>query len=59
MEIHANFPDCFIKFNEILKAEVMNHMQSRRFIMNGLAEVEYHFIIVPVKCLLDLSICNP
>jgi len=28
MEILANFPAYFIKFNEILKAEVMNHTQS-------------------------------
>lgn len=28
MEFHTNFPDYFMKLNEIVKAEVMNHTQS-------------------------------
>lgn len=28
MEIHTSFLGCFIRFTEILKAEVMNHTQS-------------------------------
>lgn len=31
-----------------------------QFIMNGLPQVEYHFITVTMKCLLlESSICNP